>query len=99
MCDYVGGNKCNITNDVCPFIYWCNKVNDWRPLSSMPNRCKRIDSLEAPEGFYKVRQSRKQWLYVDIENETIMIKNPYDEVPALVKVEQNSDTYKIIDKK
>lgn len=99
MCDYVSENRCKIVDDVCPYVYWCNKVNDWRPLSSMPKRCKRMDSLEAPEGFYKVRQSRKQWLYVEIGNMTVMIENPYNEVPAFVRVEQIDDTYKIIDKK
>lgn len=96
MCNYVKENICKITNEICPFMYYCNKVGAYKPLNSMPSRCKVVDDQEAPVGFYKVVQARKQWLYVRIGTQTIVIENPFDEVPAFVKLDSN---HKIIERK
>lgn len=88
MCRYVKVNKCSITDDVCPFMYFCNKVNDWRPLKSMPENCKVQGRIEVPKGCYKVRMERKGKLYVDINGQTIKVANPFDHVPQFVKAYQ-----------
>lgn len=86
MCQYVEVNKCKITNINCPFMYFCNNVNDWRPMKSMPKRCKVQSNIEPPKGWSKVRMERHGKLYIDIEGQTIKLPNPFDYVPILVKV-------------
>lgn len=86
MCKYVKVNKCSITEENCPFMYFCNKVNDWRPMNSIPKKCKVQDSIELPRGWSKVRMQRKGYLYIDIKGQTIKIQNPFDYIPIMVKI-------------
>ena len=86
MCQYAELNKCSITNNDCPFMYFCAKVNDWRPMNSMPKKCKVQDSIEPPKGWYKVRMERKGKLYIDVNEQTIKIDNSLGFVPVLVKL-------------
>lgn len=86
MCQYVKVNKCSITEENCPFMYFCNKANDWRPMKSMPKQCKVQDSIELPRGWSKVRMQRKGYLYIDIKGQTIKIQNPFDYIPIMVKI-------------
>lgn len=51
----------------------------------MPQKCKVADKAEVPKGYYKVREERKGYLYVDINDRTYKILNPFDDVPLFVK--------------
>lgn len=55
-------------------------------MNSMPKNCKVQDSIKPPKGWYKVRMERKGYLYVDINNQTIKLSNPFDYVPIFVKI-------------
>ena len=96
MCNYVNGNTCRITNQQCPYMFYCNQTGGYKPMNSMPDNCKVITTQLPPDGFYKVVQARKQWLYVRIGTQTIMIENPFNEVPAFVKLDSN---HNIIERK
>lgn len=85
MCKYVRENKCSITEDNCPFMYFCTKINSWKPLNSMPENCMVKERFEVPKGYYKVRMERKGFLYIDIDNQTIKVPNPFEEIPLYVK--------------
>lgn len=85
MCKYVRENKCSITEDNCPFMYFCTKINNWKPLNSMPENCMVKERFEVPKGYYKVRMERKGFLYIDIDNQTIKVPNPFEEIPLYVK--------------
>ena len=85
MCEYVKDNICTISKEICPFVYFCNKAKTWRPLKSMSGNCKVKLQAEVPKGYYRVRQARKGYLYVDIDNVTHNILNPFDDVPLFVK--------------
>lgn len=85
MCEYVKENICSITNKVCPFVYFCNKRQIWKPVQSFDGNCKVKKEAEVPAGYYRVRQVRKGFLYVDIGNITYKIKNPFEDVPLFVK--------------
>lgn len=85
MCDYRELNQCKITNDVCPWVYWCDKVRAWKELSKTPKECKITEKAELPKGYYRVAFEKRGFLYVRIENGLIKIKNPYDEIPIMVK--------------
>ena len=86
MCEYLIENNCQITNTVCPFTYFCNKVNKWIPSKQMPLNCKVKDKINIPKGYYKVRMERKGFLYIDIKGQTYKIKNPFEDIPLYVKV-------------
>lgn len=88
MCEYVSVNMCSITNETCPFMEWCTKVKRWKPLNSMPEKCKVAERQEVPKGYYRVLFEQSHYLYVDMPeiNQTIAIKNPFDDVPKFVKV-------------
>lgn len=86
MCEYVKENLCTIIQAPCPYVYFCNKVNDWRPNKAMPKNCKIKLQQETPKGYYRVRQERKGYLYVEVGDITIKALNPFDYVPTFVKV-------------
>lgn len=85
MCNYLKENLCKINETICPFVYFCNKKQKWIELSSMPANCKVKEKVSVPEGYYKVRMERKGYLYIDIEDKTYKILNPFQEVPLYVK--------------
>ena len=85
MCNYIRQNQCSITKQQCPYMYFCNRAHNWIPLKSMPAKCKVVEQQEIPKGYYKVRMERKGYLYVDIDNQTYRIPNPFDDVPLYVK--------------
>lgn len=97
MCEKLKVNMCLITNDRCPYTYYCNNEGQWKPSKSMPINCKikRFSQTEAPEGFYCVREERKGYLYVDIGDTTYKLKNPFDYIPAYVKITKTKNGYKI----
>lgn len=85
MCEYTKGNQCSITNEVCPWMYWCDRRQIYKPSRYMPENCNIKLKAEVPKGYYRVRMERKGYLYVDIDNCTYKIKNPFDDVPLYVK--------------
>lgn len=94
MCEFVEENKCKINQLPCPWVYWCDKVQSWRPNKYMPENCKTKKTVKH-NGKYKVRDSRKGFLYVDIEETTYKIENPFDFVPDYVDVQKRNGVYKI----
>ena len=96
MCEYVTENRCRITKEICPYMYFCDKIQTFRPSSSMPQDCKIKEKYEIPFGYYKVRGERKGYLYVDYGNITIKVKNPFDHTPLYVRVKKmKSGEYKL----
>ena len=61
----------------------------------MPQECKVKQAIEIPVGYCRVRDERKGWLYIDINNETIKIKNPFDDIPLYVKVSKTKSGIKL----
>lgn len=95
MCEYVVLNKCSLTNNICPFMYFCDKKNIWKPSANMPTNCGVKARAEAPKGYYRVREERKGYLYVDIDNQTYKIKNPFDDIPRYVKAFKTKDGWRL----
>ena len=96
MCEYVKNeNKCSINNQPCPYMYFCSTHQIWKPLKSMPINCNMKKKAEAPKGYTVVRDERKGWLYLDVDNQTIMLKNPFDYVPRFVKLSKTKEGWKI----
>lgn len=87
MCNYVviEEGKCKITKDICPYLYFCNKIKSYKPNASMPSNCKVKQSFEVPNGYYKVCFERKGNLYININGNVEVIPNPFDIVPLYVK--------------
>lgn len=62
----------------------------------MPKHCNVRLSQEAPKGFLPVVNHYKGDLYVSINNATIKIHNPYNDIPLFVKLSKTKNgDYKI----
>lgn len=88
MCEYVNLEeaKCNITKEVCPYLYFCNKIKKYKPSVSMSQECKVKEKKETPKGFYKVCFEKKKFLYINVNDQIQIIENPYDFIPSYVKM-------------
>ena len=98
MCKYADLNSgvCSINKSQCPFLYWCYKTKGWRENNAMPTHCKMIDHVAPPKGFYKVVSVRKGYLYIEVDDKTIKLLNPYNDVPDFVKLSKTKNgIYKI----
>lgn len=95
MCEYVVNNQCRITQSVCPYVYYCDKIQAFKPSQNMPLNCRIKEKVQIPKGYYKVVNVRKNWLYIDYNDITIKVKNPFDASPVYVKVSKTKDGYKV----
>lgn len=95
MCNYRDENMCNITHSVCPWVYWCDKVNIWKELSKKPSKCKVVNETSLPDGYYKVEFERKGYLYINVDRQIVKIKNVFDYTPNMVKLYQDKNEWKI----
>lgn len=91
MCEFVQQNICSITQAKCPYIYLCHKTSTYRPLKSMPKDCKIKRKLAIPKGYRRVLFERRGWLYIEMDDTTIVAANPFNEVPRFVKVTKAKD--------
>lgn len=95
MCNYVRENRCLVTEQVCPYMYYCEKIHGFKSSPAMPSECKIKQRAEIPKGYYRVRDVRKGYLYIDVDDETIKVKNPFDSVPLYVKVSRTKTGIKL----
>lgn len=96
MCDNRIENKCLITNSVCPWVYWCDKIQVWKELSKAPKNCPIKSEAPMPKGYYKVEFERKGYLYILIDDQLIKLVNPYnDKIPKMVKLYKSKNVWKI----
>lgn len=88
MCKYANMDKgmCDINNDICPFLYFCNKTKKYKQNKFMPKDCKIKEKAEIPIGYYKVCFERRGNLYISIDEHIEIIENPFDDIPTYVKV-------------
>ena len=96
--DNLGWNKriCTILNEICPFQYKCNQINNWRNYDSLEKKCtiynKEREKEYMKQGKYKVLYENRGKLYIELDSETsIVVPNPFKEdIPKgvdLVKVD------------
>ena len=95
MCNYVVENLCKITNEICPYMYFCTKLQSYQPLKSMPAQCNIELNAEVPQGYYRVRDERKGYLYVDIGDFTYKIFNPFEDIPLYVKATKTKTGWRL----
>lgn len=86
MCEYTNENKCKITSEVCPYMYFCDRFKTWRASKYMPKECPVEARYQAPKGYNRVIQERNGYLYIAVDDKTIRLQNPFDNVPLYVKV-------------
>lgn len=73
-------------------MYWCDKMQIWRPNKYMPTNCKvKQSNVVRHKGKYQVRDCRKGYLYVDIDGHTQKLLNPFDFVPDYVDVSKTKN--------
>lgn len=98
MCNYVDLSQgvCKISSDKCPYVFFCNKILSYKQLSSMPDNCQIKVKHELPKGYNKVAFERHGYLYIEVDEFTEVIKNPYTYVPSFVKLSKTkTGSYKI----
>lgn len=98
MCKYADLDKgqCFITYQVCPYLYFCNKIQKYKFSSLAPSNCKIKRNMEIPEGYYQVCFERRGELYIDVNGVIEIIQNPYDFTPLYVKMNKlKSGVWKI----
>lgn len=90
MCEYINikAGKCNVDNGFCPFLFYCNKNNEYRVNPRMNNTCKKKPEV-IPKNYYKVQFEKKKSLYIEVKNNIIVLKNPFDYVPVYVKLSKD----------
>lgn len=88
MCEYANftEGKCRISNEICPYLYFCNKTRSYKELKAMPSDCRVKEKSETPKGYYKVEFERRHRLYVLVDNKIEIVPNPYDHTPLYVKM-------------
>ena len=95
MCEYAKDNICTVNNGICPFVYWCDKLQIWRANKYMPTNCKMKPNTVRHKGKYQVKDCRKGFLYVDIDGAIYKILNPFDFVPDYVDVQKREGKFQI----
>ena len=94
MCEYSIENKCKITKENCPFVYWCDKFQMWKPNKYMPKNCKvKQMNVNQYNGKYKVGFHHNGYLYVNINNEPHKLENPFNFIPDYVEIEKKDGVY------
>ena len=96
MCNFRVDNSCQITQSVCPWVYWCDKVQAWKELSKKPKVCNVQPNLEElPKGTYYVKFERNGYLYVSVEGGLEKIKNIFNYQPLTVQLYKYKGEWKI----
>ena len=94
MCEYLqlakNGN-CRLTSKQCPYTYFCAKINNYKISSNFPKKCNVAEQAEIPEGYYKVCFEKRGNLYINYKGHIEIVKNPFDETPAFVKMFKNKN--------
>lgn len=89
MCKYTDLNTgmCTISNGRCPYVYYCNKTLGYKMSSDFNGQCKLRATYEKRlKGSYEVCFERHGNLYIKVGDYVEIVKNPYDYVPAFVKM-------------
>lgn len=97
MCEYVNltDKKCRLTNEICPYVYYCERTRSNKPSKNMPVNCKVKIQTEIPKGAYQVAFERKGKLYVNVKNNIVIVDNPFDYVPMFVKMNKTGGKWRI----
>lgn len=94
-CIYRDKNNCKKMNNICPWVFWCSKINGWKERAGMEKYCKYLKNKDVPNGYFLVAFEKKGYLYINMEDETIKIKNPFNYIPDFVKIYKSKDEWKI----
>lgn len=92
--------NCTISNNMCPFQYPCDKINAWRNLDRIEERCNLFSRKESEvhmaNNRYKVLYEKRGILCVEInDNTTKFISNPFNIIPTNVELINIKDEYYI----
>lgn len=77
---------------------FCNRLHCWKPSPYMPKDCKIKKNAKIPKGYYKVCYAKRNKLYVSIDGYVEIFDNPFNEVPAYVKIIKKKNGEKVIKK-
>lgn len=78
--------RCQVDNDLCPFVYRCTVEMRWKPLDGMDKCTNRVKEETLAKDEYRVRFALKGRLFVEIDDFVKEVPNPFDSVPQKVKL-------------
>lgn len=94
-CIYRTDNNCKVTKNICPWVFWCGKINNYKEREGIDQYCKYKKQETIPAGYYNVEFEKHGYLYIMVNDQTLKILNPFDYVPKYVKLYQNKGVWKI----
>lgn len=95
MCEYSNfeNGQCKIDNTICPFIYLCSKCNCYRANKAMPTSCKKKEIKELPKNCYKVCFEKNGNLYIQVDDNIVILPSPFENTPLYVKLFKRKDKW------
>lgn len=90
-CRKQGGN-------VCPFVYWCENAQDWKPIRNTQETCLLRTKINKPDNASVVRFIKKGKLYIEYKDGVVVLDNPFNFVPKYVTLIHKGEKF-YIDKK
>ena len=92
--------QCLLMKNQCPMIRFCSKVNDIINVDNVESKCtiykNEEDKSYMKQGKYKVLYEKRGMLYIELNQDTsIVISNPFNNVPSGVDVVKIKDEYYI----
>lgn len=97
-CTYRNNNMCSIVDGVCPWVFYCGKIGGYKERDGIEKYCKykkQEPIKNIPNGCYPVIFEKKGFLYIELNNQTIKLQNPFDYIPQYVKLYQSKGNWKI----
>ena len=92
IADYASLCTCKINDDICPYTRRCSIDMCYKP-NHMENCLLRKEGYKLKPNEYKVKFCIHDNLFVDIDDMTIEIANPYDYVPETVTLYNGENGY------
>lgn len=88
---------CKLTNDICMYSKFCTKQNKYihREGEEKCFMALEANKKQIPNGAYYVRFVRKGYVYIEIDDKVIKVKDTIGNIDNYVYLQDNNGEYKI----
>lgn len=85
---------CKRTDRICEYSKFCQLQNKFI-LNDRWEQCSVKDEKDIPSGSNRVLFERKGFLYIDLNDKTIKVKNTFNHIPDYVYIRDGIDGYDV----